>query len=215
MGDVSNIPEKSWKMLDGLRRKPSPSRKHEVEYVRRSVNGNEANGQGDAPARTSLEASLTHSVLSMDLSRSNGVNSSSKNGTFTPTSQPPLILIIDSLWPTRTHTSHYNFPQALAVAMRLNTDMAYLLGFTHPTSHYQWEELCLSIRGMQGKRDDHPDSDIAKDLVETVWDDEQFKGDVGKKLKAWAGRVEPAWDGLKLEVAAEGWTEVETRGVRI
>jgi hypothetical protein len=215
MGDVSDIPDKSWKMLESLRRRdgtsPSSSSKLETDQVRKSANGEALNGH--PPARTSLEASLTRSVLSMDLSHSNG--NGKTDGMFTPTTQPPLILIIDSLWPTRTHTSHYNFPQALSAAMRLNADMTYLLGFTHPTTHFQWEELCLSIRGMEGKREDHPDSTIAKALVKNVWSDEPFEGESGKKLKQWGGRVEPAWDGLKLEVSTEGWTEVETRSVMI
>ena len=71
---------------------------------------------------------------------------------------------------------------------------------------------------MAGKRN-HPDEGIARKLVEEVWADEQFAkahkgqdgGSLGDKLKRWGGRVEPAWDGLKLQIANEGWTEVETR----
>lgn len=197
MGDVSDIPDKSWQMLESLR----PGQKVKAKSIDVADNTK-------SMARTSLEASVRnlhlHSAMNGD-----------GNGTFTPTTQPPLILVIDSLWPTRTHTSHYNFPQALSVALRLRTDMTYLLGFTHPTSHYQWEELCLSIRGLDGNRPEHPDAGIARDLIDEVWADGQFKKDsFGDRLKAWGGRVEPAWDGLKLQVAVEGWTEVETRAAK-
>lgn len=225
MGDVSGIPDKSWEMLESLR--PNRIATHQ------SISG--TSGQS-VTAHTALEASLTDSVLALDLSRShpnrapnrisNGTAQSNGNGnggTFTPTTQPPLILIIDSLWPLKTHTSHFNLPQALDAAHRLRGDMTYLTGFSHPTSHYQWEEICLSIKGLDGKRE-HPDEGIAKKLVEEVWADEQFmkgeegkgKGEVslGQELKRWGGRVEPAWDGLKLRIATEGWTEVETRAAR-
>lgn len=221
MGDVSGIPDKTWEMLESLR----PGR-HSVGNGKPISSKQSKSDQADT-TRTALEASLTDSVLSLDLSNSapksttNGLgNWNGDGGTFTPTPLPPLILIIDSLWPLKTHTSHYNLPQALTAAHRLQADMSYLTGFSHPTSHYQWEELCLSIRGMDGKRD-HPDEGIAGKLVEEIWADEQFaKGgregerSLGEKLKRWGGRVEPAWDGLKLQVATEGWTEVETRAAQ-
>lgn len=227
MGDVSAIPDESWKMLDGLR----PHAKTPASHTKR--NGDHRT----SAAHTSLEASLTDSVLALDISStqpksrnkinedgSSPTNNGTGSGMFTPTVQPPLILIIDSLWPIRTHTSHYNYPQALTASLRLQANMTFLLGFSHPTSHYQWEELCLSIRGMDGQRPDHPDHDIAQRLIKDVWADEQFtqikhkkdhkgheSGSLGDKLKRWGGRVEPGWDGLKLEVSSEGWREVETR----
>lgn len=225
MGDVSGIPNTTWEMLEGLRPKQKAVRNGETEGGRPTA----PPPSGDGLARTSLEASLTDSVLAMNLSGppkgSNGLSNGNGNGnggTFTPTPQLPLILVIDSLWPIKKHTSHFNFPQALLAAHRLGANMTYLLGFSHPTTHFQWEELCLSIKGMDGKRE-HPDEGIAKRLVEDVWADEQFtkatgedkegegEGSLGQKLKKWGGRVEPAWDGLKLQISKEGWTEVETR----
>lgn len=225
MGDVSGIPNTTWEMLESLRPKQKAVRDGKTDNLRSTATRPLGNGS----ARTSLEATLTDSVLAMDLSSphhkngTNGLSNGSGNangngGTFTPTPQLPLILIIDALWPIKTHTSHYNFPQALLAAHRLGANMTYLLGFSHPTTHFQWEELCLSIRGLDGRRE-HPDEGISKRLVEDVWADQQFtksvgdgkEGPLGENLKRWGGRVEPAWDGLKLQISKEGWTEVETR----
>jgi hypothetical protein len=205
MGDVSSIPDRAWTFLEGLR-------------PNRTINGGARNGnrksasesdEHDAiPARTSLESSVADLNLSGS-ERSNG--NSSASGTFT-TSSDPLILVIDSLWPLRTHSSHFNFPQALDTALRLEANMSYLTGFSHPTTHFIWEELCLSIRGLDRQRD-HPDAKAAAALVQKVWRDKQFTGDLGKKLKHWGGKVEPSFDGLKLEVSQKGWTEIEAKGL--
>jgi hypothetical protein len=67
---------------------------------------------------------------------------------------------------------------------------------------------------LDGQRD-HPDSSAAEALVKKVWNDKQFNSKFGRELKAWGGRVEPSWDGLKLEIAQDGWTEVATRGISL
>lgn len=202
MGDVSSIPDRAWSFLKSLR--PNKTVKQ--------VNGEQA----AETARTSLEASVTKTVAELDLD--SGVHASRRansdgtpSGIFTQ-SPNPLILVIDSLWPLRTHSSHFNFPQALDTALRLGANMSYLTGFSHPTTHFIWEELCLSIREIDGQRD-HPDADAASALVQKVWQDRQFSGELGKKLKSWGGKVEPSFDGLKLEISPKGWTEVETRSL--
>jgi hypothetical protein len=204
MGDVSSIPDRAWKYLESLRAK---SRIAEVEDEK-SVTA--------IPARTALEESVNQSVAALKLDQ--GIHGSTESngavlGKYTSTAKP-LILIVDSLWPLRTHTSHFNFPQALATALRLDADMSFLTGFSHPTTHFIWEELCLSIRGKSGERE-HPDSEAAAALVKKVWNDKQFNGDAGKRLRKWGGRVEPGWDGLKLEIESDGWTEVGTRGISL
>lgn len=204
MGDVSSIPDRSWNYLEGLRQKqPSATR---ISH---------ATTNGSAPATTSLEQSVYESVAEMKLDA--GIHGhTERTGSILDkyTSPQPLILVVDSLWPLRSHPSHFSFPQALATALRLGSDLTLLIGFVHPTTHFIWEELCLSIRGKDGTRE-HPDSEAAAALVKKVWNDEQFRGETGEKLKEWAGRVEPSWDGLKLEIAHDGWTEVATRGISI
>lgn len=204
MGDVSSIPDRAWKYLESLRTKSQTAQI----------------GNGDStskvPARTALEESVNQSITALHLDE--GIHDGTQPngailGKYTSSSKP-LILIVDSLWPLRTHTSHFNFPQALATALRLDADISFLTGFSHPTTHFIWEELCLSIRGKNGERD-HPDSDVAAALVSKVWNDKQFNGDAGKKLKKWGGRVEPGWDGLKLEIEQNGWTEVGTKGISL
>ncbi|KAK4687421.1 phosphoribosyl 1,2-cyclic phosphate phosphodiesterase, partial [Tremellales sp. Uapishka_1] len=129
-----------------------------------------------------------------------------------PTSHPlpPKILIIDALWPIRTHASHINFPQALEIAMRIKPQITYLIGFSHPTTHYMWEKLGRSVagRGEDKSSPSHPDEKHALELVEKVWADEQFTRDgLDARLREWKGRVEPGWDGLVVEVDEKGWRE--------
>jgi hypothetical protein len=205
MGDVSSIPDRSWRYLEGLR--PKSSSTSQTTQIK---------SNGDLPATTSLEESVSQSVADMKLDE--GIHGHTERngavlGKFASESRP-LILVVDSLWPLRSHPSHFSFPQALATAMQLQADLSLLIGFVHPTTHFIWEELCLSIRGKDGERD-HPGSEAAKALVKKVWGDEQFDCDFGEKLKEWAGRVEPSWDGLKLEIASDGWTEVATRGISL
>lgn len=205
MGDVSSIPDRSWKYLKGLRQN------HHNGVVE---NGNSRSNSTEV-ARTALEESVNESIEKLKLDE--GIHGhTERNGAILAkhTTQNPLILVVDSLWPLRSHPSHFSFPQALATALRLKADLSLLIGFVHPTTHFIWEELCLSIRGKDGKRE-HPDSEAAKALVKKVWNDEQFSGEAGKRLKEWAGRVEPSWDGLKLEMTPEGWTEVATRGIAL
>ncbi|WVF66875.1 hypothetical protein IAT40_001618 [Kwoniella sp. CBS 6097] len=156
-------------------------------------------------------------------------------GTSTPeanssdeTTQPLPILVIDALWPLRPHTSHFSFLQALETALRLRSTHTYLVGSTHPTTHFMWEELCLSLqdRGQNGKRE-HPDFVQSEYLVDKVWKqvlggktkkDATSKAGFGEEWKEFGGIVRPAWDGLVVQVPADQQGEVErpdqsTRGL--
>ena len=91
--------------------------------------------------------------------------------------------------------------------------MTYLIGFTHPTTHYMWEEICLSFRDLHGKRE-HPDEDSARGLVKRIWENEDIK-QIGGKIKEWGARIEPGWDGLVLKLKEdeeEGWAVVDGPG---
>ncbi|OCF45086.1 hypothetical protein I317_01138 [Kwoniella heveanensis CBS 569] len=148
--------------------------------------------------------------------------------------QPLPILVIDALWPLRPHTSHFSFLQALETALRLRSSHTYLVGSTHPTTHFMWEELCLSLldkgQGRNGKRE-HPDSVQSEYLVDKVWKqvlgskknkDGTVKPGFGdrwkKEFESGAGIVRPAWDGLVVQIPADEQGEVErpdqsTRGL--
>lgn len=116
------------------------------------------------------------------------------------------VLIVDALWPTQAHTSHFSLAQALIVALRLRAANTYVIGSTHPTSHFMWEEICNSLTD-RGGRDyevrDHPDAAQAEWLVKKVWDKVFGEGEhegLGERWIEEGGRVQPAWDGLVLEV---------------
>ncbi|WWC68825.1 uncharacterized protein I206_102760 [Kwoniella pini CBS 10737] len=126
------------------------------------------------------------------------------------------ILIIDALWPLRPHASHFSLQQALDVALRLKSKYTYLVGSTHPTTHFMWEEICLSLvkESNNGKRN-HPDRVQSDFLVKKVWEkvltpkikgssslENQNKKGLGEIWKEFNGDsiVRPAWDGLVLEI---------------
>ena len=137
-------------------------------------------------------------------------------GALDKTAPPPLsILVIDALWPLRPHFSHFSLAQALEAILRLKPTMSYLTDSTHPTTHYMWEEICLSFRGLDGERD-HPDAEVTKGLVKRVWETGDIGRGLGDKMRESGLRVEPSWDGLAVEVGGQvgddGWREVDGPG---
>ncbi|WVR03993.1 hypothetical protein IAU60_000992 [Kwoniella sp. DSM 27419] len=118
------------------------------------------------------------------------------------------VFIVDALWPTRPHNSHFSFRQALEASMQVKAAYTYVVGSTHPTTHFMWEELCLSLQGESGQRiDTHPDGAQSEYLVKKVWQ-KALRG-IGEEWKANGGIARPAWDGLVLEVPA---VEASTTG---
>lgn len=237
MSDVSGIPERSWEILDRYSRRGGSDLSSESPKANGHSNGTQKQKQSGTGTATNGATSKTDTpigsptgtILEMALPHQNTSTQDSVTHFTSPSSdakakpERPLILIIDILWPTRTHPSHFNFPQALTTALRLNPSITYGMGYVHPTTHFMWEELGLSIRGLDGQRTDHPDSEMAEELVKRVWADKQFssssssssggKMSLGKRLKEWGGRVEPSWDGLGLVVGEKGWRDVPHKGL--
>ncbi|BEI82520.1 hypothetical protein CcaverHIS002_0303880 [Cutaneotrichosporon cavernicola] len=109
------------------------------------------------------------------------------------------VLIMDTLWPWRPHPSHVSFPQAMDITLGIKPKATYLLGMTHPTTHYIWEEVGLSIRDQQRRDPGHQDTALADMLIKRIWESEDMAR-IAADLKTWGGRVEPAWDGLAIEM---------------
>ncbi|WVO13206.1 hypothetical protein L204_100818 [Cryptococcus depauperatus] len=191
MSDVSSIPEQTWeRMLESASRRQTtlstPDRP-----VRESV----------LPSQPILDianpsASTSHSLRPSEMKAS--------------TPNYPL-LIVDALWPTKGHPSHFSFAQALATSLRLKAANTYLTGMTHPTSHFMWEEICQSLLDPDGrhhKARNHPDARQAEWLVKRIWDGIFTEGrngqGLGDRWRTDGGVVKPAWDGLVLEVNQKG-----------
>jgi hypothetical protein len=232
MSDVSNIPQRTWDRL--LHRGAPAEGEHKApEKVLSALTGLRDRLASasvlipptpDQVSRTgspssSVESEINKLAISSSTHADQSTNttppsSAGPTGHDTPLPPPLPILVIDSLWPLRKHGSHTNFPQALEIALRLRPSITYIVGVTHPPTHFMWEEICLAIQGKDGQRD-HPDAQQSRSLVRKVWEDAQFTGNskLGERVKEWGGRVEPAWDGLMLETGpgtGEGkWTEVQ------
>lgn len=178
----------------------------------------------DTPKRGHTPEPPEHGLSALTLAQ-NGTNATAHASNGTSAGSPPAesgasqipdqpqlpILVIDALWPIARHPSHTNFIEALDIALRLKPAITYVIDVVHPVTHFMWEELCLSIRGLDGQRTGHPDDLQAADLIKRWWADEQVSGrgtDMGERVKAWAGRVEPGWDGLVVRVHEGKWTEV-------
>ena len=197
MADLSEVPDRTWTALESLNmagpsttRKPLSSAENSTDIT--------LNGLAER-----LDGALT------------------VNGSSSPESDRPYslrILIIDALWPLRRHLSHFSFAQALDTALRVRPRMTYLLGSTHPTTHFMWEEICLAVSGRKAVRSPpnaskpidwrsiHPDREPSDWLIDRVRHNTEFAGSKTKgtsgildRWKDFGGEVEPAWDGLVLE----------------
>ena len=196
MADVSEIPEPTWERL--LHRKRLP---HDKSPLSGLSNGKPAlHTPDDRPrAKTPTQGDIdADSASNSDLSGS-----------------PLPILVVDALWPLRSHPSHFSLAQALKTILRMQPSVTYLLGSTHPTTHFMWEEICLSFRRLNGQRQ-HPDADVAKGLVKRVWQSVEIGKGLGQDVREKGMKVDQAWDGLVVEVGNglgnEGWREVHGPG---
>jgi len=194
MSDVSEIPERTWDRL-----------------LRRESRSKSKTPASDASSRSRTVVNGS-STLSISTRASSSTTTSSTSAPASPSVPAHLpILIIDALWPLRSHPSHVSLIQALTPVLRLRPSMTYLIGSTHPTTHYMWEEICLSFRELDGRRE-HPDGEVARGLVKRFWESPENQRGVGQSVKEMGARIEPAWDGLVVEVGdglgEAGWREV-------
>lgn len=169
VGDVSEIPDESWKLLESSGKPVSTPTVERLSLVDED--------QADAVAPTNNHSHCQSQQLQLP------------------------ILVIDALWPIRSHISHFGLKQAFESAHRLRPANTYFLGFTHPTTHYMWEELCLSLSGEDGQRE-HPEKELAQGLVKKFWATQAGKFEQ-KQLKEWGkagGHCEPSYDGLMLDI---------------
>jgi hypothetical protein len=164
----------------------------------------------DTPKRGQSPVPI-NGLSSLSISSSSAPYSNGHTAASSTESQPRLpILVIDALWPIARHSSHTNLVEAVEIAMRLDPLITYVVDVVHPVTHFMWEELGLSIQGKDGQRKGHPDDAQAADLIRRWWADEQVAGtDVGQKVRQWAGRLEPGWDGLVVRVKDGEWEEVK------
>ncbi|EIW69074.1 hypothetical protein TREMEDRAFT_31568 [Tremella mesenterica DSM 1558] len=205
IADVSHIPEKSWEIL------LNPRRVHSSLSSKMNGLTLEQPSSGPFSTSTSDSNSIPIPILTNQINPSlNHIDPASNSGSgLDPQAKSKndklAVLIIDALWPLRSHTSHYNLRQALLAAERLRPCITYLVGSTHPTSHYMWERLCQSISDIPPKvvnEDNHPDEDVASIIVDKFWytqPDEKEK----QLLDQWGkegAKIEPAYDGLMLEL---------------
>ncbi|OXG46140.1 metallo-beta-lactamase family protein [Cryptococcus neoformans] len=192
MSDVSGIPQRTWdRMLQ-----PS-SRRQSIFPTPVDSRGGDDTPRG-APKNQSISdlANLSispHAAGRLERLRAHNVP----------------VLIIDALWPLQSHASHFSLAQALIAALRLRAANTYVIGSTHPTSHFMWEEICNSLTYRDG-RDyevrDHPDAAQAEWLVKRMWDKVFGEGEhegLGERWMEEGGKVKPAWDGLVIEVGGD------------
>ncbi|ORX36352.1 beta-lactamase-like protein [Kockovaella imperatae] len=201
MADVSQVPNSTWALMeeDGV-----------VPIVLKNQDMARVDSSSESPAADLVD----HLDRSLDLTA--------------PTRPQLKILIIDALWPLRRHLSHFSFGQAAETALRIQPSMTYLLGSTHPTTHYMWEEICLAVSGRASihspksinplhpcstvkeeswSKTDHPDNQFAQDLVQRIKESDEFADQpatdqrgIISQWKESGGALEPAWDGLVCQV---------------
>lgn len=192
MGDVSEVPDRTWEALGTKRRRKSSSKRL---------------SNGDAPVNGT--AATNGGVNGAGKIKSSGQT----NGVGAPPRLP--IFVVDALWPLRAHFSHFSLAQAMSAALELEPSVTYTLGSTHPTTHFMWEEVCRSFVGEDGQRPEHPDAEISRGLVGRVRKDVSFSGkeQIAKRWRDFGGKIEPAWDGLGLMVGDDGtWKEIPVQG---
>lgn len=112
-----------------------------------------------------------------------------------PSTLPCLILDALRLEP---HVSHLSFLQSLSVAQKLSPAATYLVGFTHPAAHAQWEAACEEVQGTRrpGTEDaflDAVERSAGKqgETMRTVWREVRDQ---------WKGFVRPGYDGQVITI---------------
>jgi hypothetical protein len=220
MGDVSEVPERTWEALGARKRRVSTSGREADAPLAKSKGGVLSRlipGKHPLPTPETTPPPTVSPRKEKDAlpttapSEVNGNDESLQTGDSGSNRAHLPVFIVDALWPLRSHASHFSLSQALSTALELKASMTYTIGSTHPTTHFMWEEVCRSFNGLDGQRSDHPDAEVSRGLVKRVKGDGQFNGS-DKLAERWAqygGRIEPGWDGLVLQVEDDGgWKEI-------
>ncbi|KAJ9107071.1 hypothetical protein QFC20_003796 [Naganishia adeliensis] len=111
-----------------------------------------------------------------------------------PGTLPCLILDCLRLEP---HVSHLSFCQALSVAQKLGASETFLVGFTHPASHNEWEAACKEVQGIRKEGEEQAFVDAVKksaikqgEVMDRAWEE----------ARSWRGFVRPGFDGQVIEI---------------
>ena len=106
-------------------------------------------------------------------------------------------LILDALR-LEPHVSHLSFLQSLSVAQKLSPAATYLVGFTHPAAHAQWEAACKEVQRERAQGDE----DSFVDAVEksAVRQGEAMQRVWREVRDQWRGFVRPGYDGQVITI---------------
>jgi hypothetical protein len=173
LSDVSYIPARTWDIMIDAIKQPTPESSSMSISSKSSASGTPSNdviGPDKVPFPANA-VSLPHNTL------------------------PCLILDTLRLEP---HVSHLSFLQSLSVAQKLSAAETYLVGFTHPAAHAQWEAACEEVQGTRA-----PGSEDA--FLEAVEKSAVRQGDAMQKVwrevrDEWKGFVRPGYDGQVIKI---------------
>jgi len=108
--------------------------------------------------------------------------------TLQSTHRPPPVFVLDCLR-IQPHTSHLSVAESMAIARRMNAERTYLLGFSHELGHDDHAAIAEAVGGK--KLSSSELALIQKHGLESV-------------VNAPPVWVRPAFDGLRVFVAADG-----------
>lgn len=138
--------------------------------------------------------SRTNGTLSKDIIGRDKLPFPATAASPAPGTLPCLILDCLRLEP---HVSHLSFCQALSVAQKLGASETFLVGFTHPASHNEWEAACKEVQGIRKEGEEQAFVDDVKksaikqgEVMDRAWEE----------ARSWRGFVRPGFDGQVIEI---------------
>jgi hypothetical protein len=113
-----------------------------------------------------------------------------------PTQGTLPCLILDCLR-LEPHVSHLSFCQSLSIAQKLGARETFLVGFTHPASHVEWDAACKQVQGIREAGEEQAFVDAVKksavkqgEVMVRAWEE----------ASTWKGFVRPGFDGQVIEI---------------